>query len=171
MLERALDVEALPVGLRERPGRDEIDRHADERDEQHRLAADVRRRDEPPAGLEHDQQREHQQRDPVRLRREDLDAPEAVGHDALGGPCREPDRDDREADRGGVGQHVRGVGEQRERPGDEADDDLEAHEADDQREREREFVHVGVGGDSVRVSCVHSVAVCVAALRHRMDGS
>ena len=160
-----------PVGLRERPRRDEIDRHADERDDQHRLAADVRRGDQPAAGLEHDQQGEHQQRDAVRLRREDLDAPEAVRHDALGGSRREPDRNDREADRGGVGQHVRRVGEQRERSDDEADDDLEAHEADDQREREREFARVGVGGHSVRVSCVGAVAVCVAAFRHCTDGS
>ncbi len=41
----ALDVEALAVRLRERPGRNEVDHDADERDDQHRPAADIGRVD------------------------------------------------------------------------------------------------------------------------------
>ena len=43
----------------------------------------------------------------------------------LRGPGGEPDRDQREADRGRVGEHVAGVGEQRQGAGDEPGDDLE----------------------------------------------
>ncbi len=85
---------------------------------------------------------------------------------ALRGSCGEPDRDEREPERGGVGEHVRGVGEQRERLGDDAHHDLDAHEADDQGERDRQLADVGVGGDAVRVSRVGAVAVCVAAVSH-----
>ena len=49
----------------------------------------------------------------------------------------EAERDERERDRAGVGEHVRRVGEQRERVGEDADDDLDDHEAEDQRERDR----------------------------------
>ena len=42
------------------------------------------------------------------------------------------------ADRGGVGEHVGGVGEQRQRVGEDAGDDLGRHEGEDQRERDRQ---------------------------------
>ena len=45
----------------------------------------------------------------------------------------------------GVGEHVRGVGEQRQRVGDQAGDDLDHHEAEDQPEREPQLAAVGVG--------------------------
>ena len=56
-----------------------------------------------------------------------------------------------EADGAGVGEHVGGVGEQRQRVGDEAGDDLDDHEAEDQPEREPELAAVRVGGDRVAV--------------------
>ena len=83
-------------------------------------ALDVRRVDQAADALEQDQQGEHEQRDAVGLGREDLDALEAVGHHALRRPRGEPDRHQRERDRGRVGEHVAGVREQRERAGERA---------------------------------------------------
>jgi hypothetical protein len=94
---------------------------------------------------------EHQQRGPVDRRGEDLAALEPVGHRAAGRPACEPDRHQRQDERAGVGQHVRGVGEQRQRVDRDADRDLHAHEADDQRERDRQLLAVRVRGGAVGV--------------------
>ena len=75
---------------------------------------------------------EEQQRVAVRLGRQDLGAPEAEGEVALRGPGDQADRDQRDEQRGGVGQHVRGVGEQGQRVDDDPDRDLGRHERDDQ---------------------------------------
>ena len=47
-------------------------------------------------------------------------------------------RNERCAERGGVGEHVTRVGEQGERAGEDAGDDLADHEGGDQPERDRE---------------------------------
>lgn len=47
---------------------------------------------------------------------------------------------------------MRGVGEQREGTGDQADDDLDGHEAGDQSQSETEPTAIGVGGHSMRVA-------------------
>jgi hypothetical protein len=65
--------------------------------------------DQPGDALIDDQQFEHQERGAVELGREDLGALEAEGHGALGGALGEADREQREADRGGVGEHVCGI--------------------------------------------------------------
>jgi hypothetical protein len=58
---------------------------------------------------------------------------------------------------------VGGVGEQRQRRGRDADDDLHGHEAEDQPERDRELAAVGVGRDLVAVPVAGGpVVVCVA---------
>ena len=87
---------------------------------------------------------EQEQRRAVDLRRQDLGAPEAERERARRGPRGEARRDEREPDRGGVGEHVRGVGEQRERAGQQARDDLDAHEAGDERQRDGQPAAVGV---------------------------
>ena len=159
MLERALDVEAAAIGARERPRGGEVDEDSHHRHRQHDAALDIGRRDQPAHGLEQDQEREHEQRHAVGLGREDLDALETVGHDALRGACRQADRNQREADRRRVREHVTGIREQREGAGEQAGDDLEEHEAEDQREGDGELAAVGVGGHAVRVSLVAPVRV------------
>ena len=62
--------------------RDDVDHHADQRDDQHDPALDRGRIDQPPDALVDDQQPEHQQRRAVELRRQDLAALEPVGHRA-----------------------------------------------------------------------------------------
>ena len=47
VLERALDVHARPVRLRDLPGREQVDDDPDERDDEHRQPAGPRRRDDP----------------------------------------------------------------------------------------------------------------------------
>ncbi len=58
-----------------------------------------------------------------------------------------------------VGEHVGGVGEQRQRAGDQARDDLRDHEREDQRERRGQPLAVRVGRD--RVVVVLMGVVCV----------
>ena len=61
---------------------------------------------------------------------------------------------ERERDGAGVREHVRRVGEQRQRIGDDARPDLDEHEAEDQPEREPELAAIGVGRDGVVVAVV-----------------
>lgn len=86
LLEGALDVHGLAVGLRQRPGRHEIDDHTDQCDHEHRCGPARGRLDQPANPLIDDQQRKNEQRRPVELRGEDLGALVAVGQRALRGP-------------------------------------------------------------------------------------
>ena len=95
-----------------------------------------------------DQHGEHEQRDAVRLRGENLGALEAEGEVAAGRPRDEPDHHERQHERAGVGEHVRGVREQRERVREDSGDDLDGHEADDQAERDPQPPGVCVRLDS-----------------------
>jgi hypothetical protein len=142
------------VGLRERPGGGEVHDDADERHDQHGAAAHVGRVDQASDALHNDDEAEHEQGRAVELRGEDLRAFVAEGHRALGRLGRQADRDERERDGAGVGQHVRGIREQRERVNEGADDDLEDHEPDDQRQRESQLPVVRVGRNSVGVARV-----------------
>ena len=72
-----------------------------------------------------DERGEDQQRHAVRLRGEDLHAPEAERHRPGGRSRGQAQREQREADRAGVGEHVPGVGEQRERVREDAGRHLE----------------------------------------------
>ena len=159
MLEGALDVEAPAVRARKHPRGREIDDYADERHGEHEAALHVGRVDQAAHRLEQDQQGEHEQRHAVGLGGEDLDALEAVGHHALRRARGQADGHQRERDRGRIGEHVAGVREQRERAGHQSGDDLDEHEAEDQRERDGELAAVGVGGDAVRMSFVAPVGV------------
>ncbi len=99
-----------------------------------------------------DQQAEHEQRGAVRLRGQDLRAAEPERHPALGRPAREPGRPDAEPECGGIDEHVRRVGEERQGVGDDPEHDLGGHEGEDQRERERERPDLGVGAHAVIVT-------------------
>ena len=101
---------------------------ADDRDDDDHAAVGLGRRDQPLDRAEDDQAGEHEQRRAVRLRGEDLGAAQAEGEVPLGGPADEPEHDQREQQRAGVGEHVRGVREQRERVGEDPRDHLGDHE-------------------------------------------
>lgn len=69
-------------------------------------ALDLRGFDQSPSGLGGDQHSEDEEADPVDLGGEDLGSFEAEGHRAFGRAPAEIDRDQREGDRGVVGQYV-----------------------------------------------------------------
>jgi hypothetical protein len=87
-----------------------------------------------------------------------LGALEPVGHRAARWARCKPQGDEPEHDRARVGEHVPGVGQQRDGPGDQARDDLHNHQPTDERERHQHRPTVRVGGD--RVVMVMSVAHC-----------
>ena len=123
MLEDAFDVEAAPVGTRDVPRRDDVHDDPDERHDEHREAFRPRRRDEPAHTAVDDQAGEHEQGQAVRLRAQRLHPPEAEGEVAARRPCRQAERDERQDERARVGQHVSGVGEERQRVREDPDDD------------------------------------------------
>jgi hypothetical protein len=92
----------------------------------------------------HDQAGEHEQRQPVGLGAENLRSAEAVRHRAGGAPLGESRSRERHRQRRGVGEHVPGVREQRERGCQHAGDDLHDHEREDQRQRRLQRAPVGV---------------------------
>ena len=150
---RALDVEAAPLGARERPRGADVGRRAEQADHDDDRALDLGRVDEPLPGLPRDDRRQHEQHRAVDLGREDLRAAEAERERprAAGGP-RAARRRAPGAIARGVGEHVRRVGEQRERAGEDARHDLDAHEAQDDRQRDAEPAPVGVGRHGVAVA-------------------
>ena len=88
-------------------------------------------------------------------------AAEAVGLRPRRRPERDARRDQREHERAGVGEHVRGVAEQRQRGRDDAEDDLDQHQADEQAERDPQTADRGVSR-GVRVPGAVVVVVVVA---------
>ena len=63
-----------------------------------------------------------------------------------------------------LAEHVGGVGQQRQRPGDQAGDDLHDHEAGDERERDGQRAAVGRRRDRVIVMMPATVVVPVLVL-------
>ena len=135
---RPAHVQAPPARPREEGGRDEVDRGPRERDREHEPRVDLRRRGQAPCGRVDDPDRRERKRHPVHLRRQHLQPLEAEGPAAGRRAHREPGRDEREAERAGVRQHVPRVGEKCERPRDEPGSELAAEKDDDQGERSRE---------------------------------
>ena len=164
--EAAFDVQVLAVRPRDLPDRDDVDRGACQRGQHDRRRVDVRRRRQPLHRLDDDQHAEHEQRDRVRLRREDLRPTEAERHASLGRPPREAGRPDRERERGRIDQHVRRVGEKRERVGEDPDDHLDAMNATISASAIASGLHLRIRAHSV---------VVIVVMRHgrslpEMDG-
>ena len=110
-----------------------------------------------PIAHEDDPDPDERERDPVRQRCEDLDAPEAERPASARRASRERGRDERERKGGRVGEHVPGVGEKRERARGKSDDDLGDEQPDDERERPGEHPPV--------------VRVVMVVSRHESDRS
>ena len=128
----------------------EVDPDPDEGDHEDRPSVRRRRRDETANGAVDDQAGEDEQRRAVRLRGEDLRAAEPERAVPARRLRREPQHDERHHERARVGEHVRRVGEERERVREDAGDDLADHEGDDQRERNGQAASVVAA--SVRVT-------------------
>ena len=127
--EGAAHVDALPARSREQQRCDPVHEDPDERDDQHDPALDVVRRDQTANRAVHDPDPDDQERQPVDLGGENLDALVAERPAALRRARSHRGGENREAERRGVGEHVPGVGEQREGVGHDAEHDLAGHEA------------------------------------------
>ena len=126
------------------------------------------RRDDSAHALGEDREPEHEQGDPVCLRREDLRAPEAECHAAAGRSQRQARRPHAEAQRGCVDEHVSGVREQRQRVCDDRGHDLGRHEDEDENERDREWPGTSV---SASVPCEWWSWLMSDSLRYREAAS
>ncbi len=176
MPEAALDVQAAPVRARHLPERQDVDARADARRREDEAAAYVGRRLEAAQRLDDDQRAEQQERRAVGLRGEDLGPPEPERHPPSGRASRETCGPDAHAERGGVDQHVGGVGEERQRVRDDRERDLGDHEPDDQRQGVGERADLRLGGNTVIVSVLvaHSRSVTPWSgvnMQRRLDGA
>ena len=154
VLEAPLDVHRAAVRAGEHTRRGQVHHDPDERDDEDRLPAGVGRRDQAADRLVDDQERQNEQRGPVGLRREDLCAAKTEGEVPTRRTTDEPDHDEAEHESAGVGEHVRGVRDERQRAGQDPDDHLDDHQPADQSERDPEAPRVTVPGRRVRVACV-----------------
>ena len=137
--ERAADVEARPVGAREHERRGEVHGDADERDDEDDAAVHGRRIDEPPdRGVRRSRRRASRSVMPFACAARISARPKPNVHGPRAGRVARRDGDERRGERGRVGEHVARVGEQRERVASDPPRDLDAHEAEDQRERDRQ---------------------------------
>ena len=135
------------------PRGDQVDGQAADRDRQHQPRLDLGRVAEAHPGLDEDPDRDRDQGDAVEERREDLGAAVAEGAARAPGAAGEPGGEQGDAEREAVGEHVRGVGEQRQAARDQAADDLGDEEERGQREDELQRA-LGAGAvevDRVRV--------------------
>ena len=138
MQEGAAHVQALAARPGEHERRNQVHHHPRERHDEHQPAANLRRRDEPADGGVHDQHAHDEERDPVHVRRQDLEPAEAERPPSARGPSRVGGRRQGEPERRCVREHVPGVGQQRERTGGHTEDHFAGHQPDDQDERNRE---------------------------------
>ena len=107
--------------------------------------------DEPRHGSEGDQAGEHEEGRAVRLGREHVHPAKAESDIAARGPPDQAEHEQREEKRPGVDEHVRRVGEECERVGQDAGDDLADHEGDDQRQAGAEPTRIGALLDDMHV--------------------
>jgi len=170
VLERARDVQTLLAGrttspdppapggslpsrprLGDQQRRHHVHGHPDQGDHQYHAAGHGRRRHQPPDRRVAEPGGQQDQGDAVGLRRQDLGALQPVGVPAGRRPGGQPRRDQHQRDGRGVGQHMRGIGDQRERVRRQASYDLSGHEGQDQRERAGQPPHIRAGRRAVRV--------------------
>jgi Ser/Thr protein kinase RdoA (MazF antagonist) len=137
MPEGARQVQAPRLAVRragDEPGRRDVDDHAGQRHAEHGPAGHRRRRHQPADRRIEQPGGEQDQGDAVGLGGHDLGAFEPVGVPAGRRAGGQPCGHQHQRDRRGVGQHVRGVGDQCERMRGQARHDLPSHERQDQRE-------------------------------------
>jgi len=156
VLEASFDVEALTIGFREDPRSDDVHDDSDAGNGRHEDACYLRGTDETPARFVNDERAEHQQHRSIRLAAQHFGTTHPVREGPAGRSFDEPENRERQHQCAGVRKHVAGVRQEGQRVADDADDDLERHEAENERECDGEVPAVGV---RPQVMCV---AVAVA---------
>ena len=128
--------------------------------DEHRPAEHRLRRRQPPDRLHADPQRDAEDRQPVRIGDEDLHPVEAVGHRPVPRPRAHQIGGIGERQRHGVGQHVAGIGDQRQRAREHAARRLRQHEAAGQDRRREDAPAVArIGYRRVRVAVPGAMVV------------
>ena len=165
-------VERLPLSPVEDDRGDEIGDQTDDRDDEHHAGLDLDPLPHATERRDRDPHRDDADRAGIDGRSQDLGATEAVGGAAGGGAGTDEHRQCGDDEAAGIGEHVPGVRQQRQRSGDDAADDLgdEDHRGDADDDPEplppdlRMVVCVAVGvsvGVSVGVAVQMIMAVVV----------
>ncbi len=143
---RAVHVEApLPVAVPQHRQRRTIDEQSAGRDAHHRSGEHLVRIAEALDRFPHQPHDDEPQEQTVDQGRQDLDARQGPGVPRGGGATGHPERPQREQERRRVGEHVAGVGEQREAARDERADDLDHQH--DQRDAQHQGQPAAVVGE------------------------
>ena len=109
----AAHVEIVAVGALKQDEGSDVHQEPEHGDDHHDAARDVGRGHQPLGGLIDDPGGDGEQREPVGKRDQHLEAVEAISAPPVGGTPRQPEAEPGKRERGEVGQHVAGVGEQR----------------------------------------------------------
>ena len=138
--------------------------HADDGYDEHRTSEDRLGLLEPFDSLIDDKADDAEQRKSVDQAGDHLEAGIAEGALAVRGPPTEAEGDIGEAERDCVGQHVAGIGKQRERARDHAADGLHDHEGEDDEKGNEDFALVVLRDcRDMRVVMIVIVTMIVAA--------
>ncbi len=161
--QRATHVEVVAVAAVEQQEHADIDQEAEDGDAQHGAAHHRLRRHQAARCLDDDAAGDNEKHQAVAEGDQHLQSFEAVGALVVRGPARKAEGEPGEEQAGEIGQHVAGVGEQRQRAGDQAAGRLYHHEtAGDERRPEQAAFVVAV---AVAVPAGMAMAVVVA---HRL---
>ncbi len=129
------DVDVAAVAAVEDGERGDVDQEASDGHRQHQPAEHLDRREQPADRLDSDPDHDRDQRHAVDEGGEHLEAMIAVGAAVVVAAPADPEGGVGQGERSRVGGHVPGVGEERQRAGDEAASDLHDHERAGQRHR------------------------------------
>ena len=162
----ALDVEALAGAAAQQRDRDDVDEQAQDGHHEHRPRLDRRLRIEAQHRLDEDVPGDDEEEDGVGERGEDLEPvqPERA-RPVAAGAVGEADRRQRHADADGVGEQMGGVGQERERSGEERGDRLDDEEGRREHERDAEPSGVPRAGSPRRRGVIVPVPIPVT-VRH-----
>ena len=131
----ALEVEAFLRSGGQQPHADQVHHQPHHRDDQHRRREHFGRREDALVRLVEDVDRKQQQHDRIDQRCQYLGAQIAEG---LGGRRRagcKPDGEQRQREAAGIGEHVRGIGQQRQAARNPRADHLDDEEGGGERQR------------------------------------
>ena len=151
VLKASLDVQAFTVRFRKNPRSSEIHDDAQSCDDRDQPARDLGRIDESRNPFVRHEHAQHEQNGAIGLPAEHLCAPHSVCQPSTNRTLHEPNDDEREHERPGIGQHVPGVRQQRQRMRDDPGHDLKGHESDDQHERDRQVAPIGIDTEAMRM--------------------
>ena len=133
--QRAAGIDAVG-GPGEHPRGGDVHGHAGERDDHHHAPGDRDRIEQPSHRFDRDEHDQRQHRQRIDERRQHFRPRVAVRRARRRRPARDRVGEQRDGERRGVGGHVPGVGDQRQRAGQPAADRLDHREARGQPERD-----------------------------------